>query len=236
MKTAFASTGNAIGNLIASNDEKRIKSVFWELIDSRLCISFGCVLVLGLICEPFISVWLSPKYLLGHGVLFLVCILSWLSINRSTVDGYIGGYGLFQDIWAPAVEAVINLGLAFCLGYFFDIAGVLMGGLASNLIIVNGWKPYFLFTRGFKQNPWRGYFLPMAWRWGLLAADGVLFVWLDGMFRPSRLDSYLDIAIYGIVLSVVIIPVVYLQFYLLTPGTRKFHKRIFSIVKEKINK
>ena len=49
LKTAFASTGNAIGNLIASRDEKRIQSVFWELIDSRLCISFGCVLVLGLI-------------------------------------------------------------------------------------------------------------------------------------------------------------------------------------------
>lgn len=236
LKTAFASTGNAIGNLVASRDEKRIKSVFWELIDSRLCISFGCILVLGLICEPFISVWLSPKYLLGHNVLFLVCILSWLSINRSTVDSYIGGYGLFQDIWAPVVEAVINLGLAFCLGYYFDIAGVLMGGLASNLIIVYGWKPYFLYTRGFKQNPWRNYFLPMAWRWGILVANGVLFVWLDNNFRPADLSSYLKIALYGLELSIIIIPFIYLQFYLLTPGTRKFHKRIVGIVMEKLHK
>ena len=235
LKTAFASTGNAIGNLIASRDDQRIQSVFWELIDSRLCISFGCVLVLGLICEPFISVWLSPKYLLGHEVLILVCILSFLSINRSTVDGYIGGYGLFQDIWAPAIEAIINLGLAFALGYFFDIAGVLMGGLTSNLIIVNGWKPYFLYTRGFKINPWRGYFLPMAWRWGLLAANGVLFVWLDSMLHPDYLNSYLNIAIYGLVLSVIIIPTIYIQFYILTPGTRKFHCRMWGIVREKFH-
>ena len=235
LKTAFASTGNAIGNLVASKDDKRIKSVFWELIDSRLCISFGCILVLGLICEPFISVWLSSKYLLGHGVLFLVCVLSWLSINRNTVDGYIGGYGLFQDIWAPVVEAIVNLGLAFSLGYFFDIAGVLMGGLASNLIIVNGWKPYFLFTRGFKENPWRGYFLPMAWRWGLLAANGAVFIWLDSLFRPAKLDSYISIAIYGAILSVIILPVLYAEFYALTPGTRKFHGRIMGIVKEKLH-
>ena len=173
---------------------------------------------------------------MGHEVLILVCILSFLSINRSTVDCYIGGYGLFQDIWAPAVEAVINLSLAFCLGYFFDIAGVLMGGLASNLIIVNGWKPYFLYTRGFKINPWRGYFLPMAWRWGLLAANGVLFVWLDSMLHPENLNSYLNIAIYGLVLSVIIIPTIYIQFYILTPGTRNFHKRIVNIIKEKLHK
>lgn len=235
LKTAFSSTGNAIGNLIASRDESRIHSVFWELIDSRLCISFGCVLVLGLICEPFISVWLSPTYLLGHEVLVLVCILSWLSINRSTVDSYIGGYGLFQDIWAPVAEAIINLGLAFCLGYYFDIAGVLMGGLASNLAIVYGWKPYFLYTRGFKVNPWRGYFLPMFWRWGLLAANGIFFLWLDSLFRPLNLASYLDIAVYGIVLSLVILPLLYLQFYLLTPGTRMFHRRIMNIINQKIH-
>lgn len=236
LKTAFASTGNAIGNLVASNDEKRIKSVFWELIDSRLCISFGCILVLGLICEPFISVWLSPKYLLGHDVLILVCVLSWLSINRSTVDSYIGGYGLFQDIWAPAVEAVINLGLAFCLGYFFDIAGVLMGGLVSNLIIVNGWKPYFLYTRGFKQNPWKGYFLPMAWRWGLLAVNGLMFIYIGDLVRPAHLSSYLEIALYALLLSLLILPVIYIEFYSLTSGTRRFHKRIWGIVKEKIHK
>ena len=143
---------------------------------------------------------------------------------------------MFQDIWAPVVEAVINLGLAFCLGYYFDIAGVLMGGLASNLIIVYGWKPYFLYTRGFKQNPWHNYFLPMAWRWGILVANGVLFVWLDNNFRPADLSSYLKIALYGLELSIIIIPFIYLQFYLLTPGTRKFHKRIVGIVMEKLHK
>ena len=110
-----------------------------------------------------------------------------------------------------------------------------MGGLASNLIIVNGWKPYFLYTRGFKINPWRGYFLPMAWRWGLLAANGILFVWLDNIFRPDNLNSYLNIAIYAIVLSTFILPLLYIQFYVLTPGTRKFHRRMWGIVKEKIN-
>ncbi len=236
IKNAFMSTTNAVGNLIASKDEKRINAVFWELIDSRLCISFSCILVLSLITEPFISVWLSPEYLLGSKVLLLVSILSFLSINRQTVDSFISGYGMFQDIWAPAVEAVINLSVAIGLGYLWDIVGVQCGTLVSTLIIVYGWKPYFLYTRGFNRNPWREYFVPMLWRWGLLAINGVLFYALADFLGPDKLDTYLSIATYMIVLSVIIIPTVYLQFYVLTKGTRDFHHRICGLILNKLRK
>lgn len=36
----FGSTGAAVGNLLAGEDKNRIIKVFWELIDSRLCISW----------------------------------------------------------------------------------------------------------------------------------------------------------------------------------------------------
>lgn len=236
LKTAFASTAAGIGNFIASGQEERIHSVFWELIDSRLCISFGCVLVICFITEPFICVWLSPDYLLSPWVLVLVGVMSFLSINRSTVDNFIAGYGLFQDIWAPAVEAVINLSLAVLLGYLFDITGVLLGGLASTLVVVCGWKPYFLYTRGFKRLPLREYFLPMAWRWALLAANAIFFVWLNTLLRPENLGSYLRIALYGLALSALIIPAVYLQFYLLTPGTRQFHHRLWGMLMARLHR
>lgn len=230
LKNAFGSTAAGIGNLIASHQDDHIIEVFWELIDSRLCVSFACILVLGFITEPFISVWLSPTYLLGKPVLVLVCVASFLSINRATVDGFIGGYGLFHDIWAPAVEAVINLSLAVGLGYLFDIAGVVAGGIISTLAIIYIWKPYFLYTQGFKRHPLKEYFLPMAWRWALLIANGIVFSWLNALLMPEHIDSYLKIAIYGLVLSAVIIPTIYLQFYFLTPGTRRFHKRMTALV------
>lgn len=234
LKNAYSSTTAGIGNLVASRDDKRIQAVFWELVDSRLCISFGCILVLGLITEPFISVWLSSDYLLGRKVLLLVCVLSFLSTNRQTVDGFIAGYGMFHDIWAPAVEAVINLTVAISLGYYFDIVGVQCGTLVSTLLIVYGWKPYFLFTQGFKQNPWKGYFVPMGWRVLLLGLNGYLFFYLSGLFNSSKLENYLSIACYSVILSIVVIPVVYLQFYLLTPGTKAFHKRMYGMVSKKI--
>lgn len=231
IKNAFSSTNNAVGNLIASRDDERIQLVFWELVDSRLCISFACIFCLGMITEPFISVWLSADYLLGKKVLILVCVISFLSINRQTIDSFITGYGLFHDVYAPAIEAVINLSVAIGLGYLWDIVGVQCGTLASTLIIVYGWKPYFLYTRGFKRNPWRGYFFPMLWRNLLLFANTIFLYYVIEKFKPELLDSYFSITVYFIVISAIIIPFVYLQFFILTSGTRRFHQRMIGFIK-----
>lgn len=231
---AFAGTGAGIGNLIASHDRKHILEVFWELIDSRLCISSSFILILGMIVEPLISIWLSPNYLLGSTVLFLVCFNSWLFINRSAVDSYIGGYGMYQDIWAPVVEAVINLGCAILLGHLYGLAGVLMGGIISTLVIIYVWKPYFLFVKGIKLHPLRHYFIPMLWRWGLVALNVIFFEWLDKTFRTISIDTFPKLFVYAIILSVIIIPVFYLEFYLLTPGMRHFHKRMAMVIKSKL--
>lgn len=229
LKNAFASTANGIGNLIASRDNEHIQNVFWEIFDSRLCISFPCILVFGIITEPFISVWLSPDYLLGPEVNYLVCIVSCISINRSTVDSFIGGYGLFQDVWAPAVEAAINIGGCLLFGYFWGISGVILGTLLSTILIVCIWKPYFLFTKGFYQSPWHCYFLPLLKRLLLLGVNAAVIIYIETIIRPT-LDNYLSIGLYLCILSIVIIPFIYGQFYLFSKGTRAFSKRMIGLV------
>lgn len=232
---AFGSTGNGVGNLIASGDKNRIIRVFWELTDSRLCLSSGCILVIGIITEPLISLWLSPDYLLDKWVLFLVCLSSWLFINRGTVDQYRGGYCIYQDIWAPIVEGVINLSVAIVGGYLWGIKGVLLGGVTSTLIIIYGWRPYYLYKKGFNLNPYTHYFLPVTKRWLMLAIDGfIIFYLLNKInFIPT---SFLSLFLYGTLLSIIIIPIVYLEFYLTTQGTKDFHQRIMTLITNTLSK
>ena len=149
MTQAFSSTSAAIGNLVASNDSKRMISVFWELIDSRMCISTIIIFVLSIVTEPFITVWLSSKYLLGKDILFLILLNMWLFINRSTIDAFKDGFGIYQDIWAPFAEGTINLLVSIVAGIFWGIGGVLLGGIFSYIIVVYIWKPYYLFKVGF---------------------------------------------------------------------------------------
>lgn len=227
---AFGSTQAGIGNLIASHDVNHSLEVYWELLDSRMAISTSILLVIAFITEPFIAVWLSPKYLLGGSVLVLTVFNSWLYINRVTTDSFISGFGLYQDIWAPIVEAIINFIFAVILGKFYGISGVLMGTIISTLIIIYLWKPYMLFTKGFKRPALRSYFLKSVGRWIIAGCNIALFVILNNWLAPRLFSSFLQIFCYAIVLCVTIIPVVYGSFYIFTSGTRRFHHRIVNLL------
>ena len=69
---------------------------------------------------------------------------------RTVTDSFLQGYGLYSDIWAPIVEAVLNLGLSITLGYYYGLEGIILGITISLLLIVVMWKPIFLYRQGFK--------------------------------------------------------------------------------------
>jgi hypothetical protein len=54
--------------------------------------------------------------------------------------------------FAPVIETILNIGLSILLGKLYSINGVLCGSLISLFIIVLGWKPFFLFKKGFNIN------------------------------------------------------------------------------------
>ncbi len=230
---AFSSSQAAVGNIIASHDLKHELEIFWELNDSRAFLSTSFLLCLAFITEPFISVWLSPNYLLGSDVLIIIVLNSWLFLNRSTVESYIAGYGMFQDIWAPMVEAAINFAAAIFLGRLYGIAGVLLGTTCSNLVIVYGWKPYFLFTRGLKIPIVKNYYIPISKRYLVMLIDVVGFSFLNYTFRPKTFSGFGDVFIYGVIESVIIISFMYVEFYIFFPGMKCFHQRILGVLKGK---
>lgn len=229
MQQAFASTGAAVGNLIASRDKDRMLRVFWELVDSRMCLSTVIVLILALVTEPFISVWLSPEYLLGHRILFLILANIWLILNRTPVDNFKDGFGLFQDIWSPIVESAINLLVAITGGYFWGIEGVLMGGLASYVIIIYGWRPFYLFREGFRHGYLKGFLQPFLFRL-LVSALIIIGVLSVAGFFEYELDTFLKIFKYSIFAGIAILAAVYLPFSLLFSGMKSFNERLLSLV------
>lgn len=237
IKTAFRSTEAGVGNLVASNDFTRIKSVFWELFDSRLCLASSALIVLGFITNSFISVWLSPDYLLGDTVLLIVLFQSWIAITRTTVDNFVAGYGLYQDIWAPITEAVLYLGGAILFGHFWGIAGVLLGGVLSNIVIICVWKPIFLFKWGFKENPIKNYFLPYFKRLCLIGINIGIFGFVNKSIRYSiEINNFRDVGLYGLILSCIVFPILYIEFWVFSPGMKMFNTRMIGIIKANLFK
>ena len=147
----FRGFNASVGNLISEGDRKIIKKTFWEVLTLRLFLA-------GLICfgiyslsDQFMILWLGKDYVMPVFPLFLMTSIYFVQMSR-TCDVFLWGYGLFQDIWAPVLESLLNLGFAIIFGAYWGLSGILMGVLFSQIVVVNTWKPYFLYREGFRES------------------------------------------------------------------------------------
>ena len=149
---AFSRGVNAsVGNLVAEGDRLKIKQIFWKFITVRLYIASVICTGLFYLSDSFITLWVGQDYLLSRQSLAILIGIYFIQMSRSC-DVFLSAYGLFKDIWAPIVEATLNIGLSILLGYFWGISGIFTGILVSLILVVNSWKAYFLFKEGFRQN------------------------------------------------------------------------------------
>ncbi len=148
----FNSMNAGVGNLVAEGNTARIMSVFEELFSIRFLMSCTVCFGVYMFTPEFITLWIGSEYVMDSTTLGLMVAILYINLTRLTVDAYINAYGLFNDVWAPVIEALINICLSILLGYFFNLHGILVGVLLSLIIIVFLWKPYFLFKVGFKKN------------------------------------------------------------------------------------
>lgn len=159
------STGAAVGNLIAEGDKDKMLKVFKELLAIRVFIASIVAACIFEFSSPFISVWLGKQYILGEYTVALVSVLAGLDIARGVLDQFCYGCGLFADVWAPYTESTIMVLFAIAGGYFWGLPGVLCGPLISIILIIYIWKPYYLFSRGFRINVlryWRTFCIHIA--------------------------------------------------------------------------
>lgn len=231
----FNSIGAGIGNLVAEGDRARIMRVFEELFSVRFLISAVAACVFFILAQPFIVIWLGGKYLLPTSTLALIALTLFLNTSRNSVDSYINAYGLFRDVWAPITEAILNLGLSVVFGFFSGLNGILCGVIASLLLIVFIWKPYFLFTAGFHRSI-KIYIIIYA-RHLLALILAAATIWFIIPYLPAYSEVYAatsaasagistsSFIIFGIAVFLLSAASLYLWQLLLTPGIRDFSRR-----------
>lgn len=229
VNTAFAGTAAGIGNLVAENDKANIKKVFWEMMALRFYIGGIAVIVLYFITEPFIMIWLGEKYILNNYVLLLFLINMFIMQIRVPVDHFKDAYGLYQDVWAPVIQSIINLGMSIILLHYFNLAGILMGTTIAFSIVILLWRPYYLYKYGFKTSLlqyWKRFMV-------LILASVLPFVICNQIQKHIVLE---EIAIFSLVYySIKILLVVLIVYtpimYISSLGFRNVSKRLLKLIK-----
>jgi hypothetical protein len=155
-----------------------------------------------------------------------------LGMIRGTNDQFIFGYGLFCDIWAPFIEAILLVSVAIFCGKFYGFTGVLLGGIVSTTIIIYIWKPYMLFSKGFKLPVWK-YWLPWFKHLGLmLMSFGISkFVLFQIAYVHDVGQGWKEWIISAVIIVLIQSLIAFALFYIGTVGMRDFVRRVFTKIK-----
>lgn len=153
------SIGASVGNLVAEGNKQNMLKVFWELTTIQHTISAILCFSLYSFLEPFVVHWLGSEYIMDNRILILLIIFVYITNSRKSVDNFNYAHGLYADVWSAWAELIINVSITIIAGLKWGIIGILLGKIASLLAIVVLWKPYYLFTSGFKESVliyWKG--------------------------------------------------------------------------------
>lgn len=146
------SVGASVGNLVAEGNKQNMMKVFWEFTTIQHTIAAILSFSLYAFIEPFIVHWLGPEFIMDRKILVLLIIYIYITNSRNSVDSFNYAHGLYADVWSAWAELIINVSITIIGGLKWGIIGILLGKIVSLLAIVVLWKPYYLFTSGFKES------------------------------------------------------------------------------------
>lgn len=226
----FTGVHAGIGHLIAENNRQRILAVFQELFSIRFLLTCVCCYCLIQLMEPFICLWIGADYVMPRSTLYLITAILYINLSRQTVETYIAAHGMYQDIAAPIIETILNLGLSCLLGYFWGIDGILSGVLISLIVVVLGWKPYFLFRFGLKcklRIYVRTYFVHLC----CLSVAYFLTEGIKQLCPIPPIHHYMQFLGIGILHFLTFGGMLYGLLWLFTPGMKAFSRRIIQLIR-----
>ena len=232
LNVIFSGMGASIGNLISDNNKQHTMEVFWELFTSRIWIAGIACFAMYIIIEPFISLWIGSKYLLSESTLLLLVLTMFIRLSRTVIDSFREAYQLFGDIWAPIVEAFLNLGGSILFGYLWGLNGVLLGVNLSLIIIIIIWKPYYTFRYGMK-SPVITYFIQFSLHTIVLIAGAIVAKFAMRIINDDE-NKLIMTGITIIIGLLIYFITTYAILFFCTKGMRMFTIRIRNILAHRI--
>lgn len=116
-------------------------------------VSFFIASTVGLIfyaaATPFVVLWLGPEFVFLGLTLALISANLFFDIIKWPMEVFKYKYAFYNDIHLPVFEVFINLTISIILVQYIGVNGVVIGTIASNIIVVVFLKTFLVFNRCF---------------------------------------------------------------------------------------
>lgn len=224
ISATFNSMSAGIGNLVAQGDVHKNLSFFFEIFNLRFLVISTICFSLIYIMPVFITIWIGQEYNLPQLTVVLIIASLYISLSRMTVDAFIDAHGIFNDIIAPIIESVINIGLSILFVHFWGFNGILTGVLISQIIIILGWKPFFLFREAFNGGllQYHANYIKVIL---CAVASGIISWLLLNRIVQDTIETFMGVLYVGVLSSVMFGGLLFLLMYVFKLKIDVFIKR-----------
>lgn len=146
---------SSVGNFLAEKTEDEQYILYSKIENINGVFVTFIPICFAVLLNPFINIWLGEDAVLPYYIPLLLGINSFLGIIRRPVGVIKNAAGMFEpDRYAPLIESGVNLIVSVLLGYFIGLPGIILGTIASSLL-VSGWvQPLVVYKYLFKKSIW----------------------------------------------------------------------------------
>lgn len=182
----------SIGNLRAVGNLKKEKTVFYQY--SLVSALIGLTVSVGMVTffSPFINLWVGRRFVLEETTTLLIVIGFFVSQLRQANINFTNAYGLYwEQRLKSVVESVVNfvVSLVLIIVFHAGIDSVILGNLASNLLVNAWWEPVIVLKYGLKSSKREMIFYAKFYLVELLVGIGILAfdLWISSLVPASEL-------------------------------------------------
>lgn len=144
---------SSIGNMLIDCEKSKVYNIHKKIFFINFWIASFSVISLHNTLNQFIVLWVGEKYLIDKLTFYVILINLYFLLMRSSVDQFqIASGNFYKDRYIPLIESIINLISSLILVKYFGIAGVFIGTLMSNFLVIFWTKPYIVYKYVFKIN------------------------------------------------------------------------------------
>lgn len=234
--TALQGMTASVGSLVSEGNKQSIKGIFFELLALRYAIAGIVVYGASNYLDSVIILWVGQQYVLNPLILYMLLAITFINLTRGVVDMYNSAYGHWGDTWSAWTEGIINLSASLCCAYYWGIVGLLIGKLVSLIPMIVIWKPYYLYSQGFREKVGEYWVVIGKYAVCFAVAVGIAYACRSGLaaWLPDPDESFFALCLTGCTDGTIFVSIYSGLLYASTKGFRDLTARIVGIARSKL--
>ncbi|VDG32750.1 flippase [Lactobacillus brevis] [Lactiplantibacillus mudanjiangensis] len=155
VNTAISAITASVGNLGTEENYEKEKKIFFQLYWGNAILLMNISFGMYFFFSDFIKIWVGSQYQLADITTLAIIFLFFQNQLRQIAITFQIAHSLF---WQQRYKSLFEAGINLIFSIFFvkvchlSILGVVMGTIASNLLINIWWEPLIVFKSGLRSN------------------------------------------------------------------------------------